>query len=83
MSGHLLKNNGVFLEGNGGSAETMLVATQTGPDHFRCFRHFEVHEPINLWGTDVVPGSYYVTTEDQLLNQADEPPSELRQPLSS
>jgi hypothetical protein len=30
-----------------------------------------------LWGTQVRPGTYYVTTEDQLLSQADEPPPEL------
>lgn len=74
LAGALLKNNGVFLDGVGGSADTILVATQTGPDHFRCFRRFEVREPISLWGTEVEPGTYYATTEDQLLSQADEPP---------
>lgn len=81
LNGQMLKNNGVFLDGKGGSADTMLVATQTGPDHFRCFRRFDVHEPISLWGTSVTPGIYYVTTEDQLISQADEPPPEMRQPL--
>lgn len=80
LTGVLLKNNGTFLDGRGGSADTLMVATQTGEDHYRCFRKFEVREPISLWGTDVAPGTYYATTEDQITNTSDEPPADMRAP---
>jgi hypothetical protein len=60
----------------------MLVATQTGPDHYRCFRKFEFKEPMNLWGIETRPGTYFLTTEDQVLQSADQPPPELKAPLS-
>jgi hypothetical protein len=37
LSGRLMKNNGVFLEGKGGSADFVMIATQTGPDHTVAF----------------------------------------------
>ena len=82
LTGRLLQNNGVFLEGKGGSVDFVLVATQTGPDHFRCFRRFEVKAKTKLWGTEVSPGTCFITTEDQLLEDADEPPAELLTPLA-
>ena len=82
LSGRLLENNSVFLEGQGGTVDFVLVATQTGPDHYRCFRRFKVKEQTKLWGTEVSPGTYFITTEDQLLEDADEPPAELRRPLA-
>ena len=81
LKGRVLQNNGVFLQGKGGAADYILVATQTGPDHFRCYRNFEFHEPMNFWGIDFRPGTYFFTTEDQLLQSADQPPAELRTPL--
>lgn len=81
LLGHMMKNNTVFLQGTGGVADYVLTATQTAPDHYRCFRQFQVKEPIALWGTQVMPGTYYITTEDQLQHEADEPPAELRTPL--
>ena len=81
LFGALLPNNSVFLEGRGGDADFVLVATQTGKDHYRCFRRFEVHRPIALWGTRVAAGTYYVTTEDQIIETADQPPADVRIPL--
>lgn len=81
LKGRLLQNNGVFLQGKGGVADYILVATQTGPDHFRCYRNFEFHEPMNFWGIAFRPGTYFFTTEDQLLRSVDQPPAELRTPL--
>ena len=82
LEGCLLQNNGVFLEGKGGTAEFIMVATQTGPDHYRCFRRFKVKQPMKLWGTEVPPGTYFATTEDQLMHSADQPPAELKAPLT-
>ena len=82
LKGRLLQNNGVFLQGSGGVADYILVATQTGPDHFRCYRNFEFHQAMNFWGIDFRPGTYFFTTEDQLLQSADQPPAELRTPLA-
>jgi hypothetical protein len=70
LTGGLTKNNSVFLEGKGGSADFVLVATQTGKDHYRCFRRFEVKQRMKLWGTDVPPGTYFATTEVSEWNQA-------------
>lgn len=81
LNGRMMKNNAVFFEGKGGSVDYVLVATQTAPDHYRCFRQFHVKQPIALWGTRVTSGTYFVTTEDQLMGVADEPPSELRTAL--
>ena len=81
LEGRLLENNGIFLEGKGGAADFILVATQTGPDHYRCFRRFEFKQPMNFWGLEIRPGTYFMTTEDQLLQSADQPPAELRAPL--
>ena len=81
LKGRLLQNNGVFLEGKGGAADYILVATQTGPDHFRCYRNFEFHQAMNFWGIDFRPGIYFFTTEDQLIQSADQPPAELKAPL--
>ena len=83
LTGALLVNNGVFLEGKGGSVDFVLVATQTGPDHYRCFRRFDAHRPVVLWGTQVPAGTYYIITEDQLLDQADQPPADVRAPLGA
>ena len=82
LKGRLLHNNGVFLEGKGGAADYILVATQTGPDHYRCYRNFEFHQAMNFWGIDFRPGTYFFTTEDQVLESADQPPAELRKPLT-
>lgn len=57
------------------------AATQTGKDHYRCFRRFEAHRPVALWGTRVAAGTYYVTTEDQIVETADQPPADVREPL--
>jgi hypothetical protein len=81
LKGRLLQNNGVFLESKGGAADYILVATQTGPDHYRCYRNFEFHQSLNFWGVDFRPGIYFFTTEDQLLQSADQPPAELKTPL--
>ena len=81
LKGRLLQNNGVFLQGKGGAADYILVATQTGPDHFRCYRTFDFHQAMNFWGIDFKVGTYFFTTEDQLLQSADQPPAELKAPL--
>lgn len=81
LDGKLTKSNAFFLEGKGDSTDFMLVATQTGPKHYRCFRRFHVKQPGKLWGTQVSPGTYYVTTEDQMLEGSEQPPAELRTPL--
>lgn len=81
LTGTLLPNNGVFLEGKGGDVDFVLVATQTGKDHYRCFRRFEAHRPVELWGTRVAAGTYYITTEDQIVETADQPPADVREPL--
>lgn len=83
LTGTMFPNNSVFLEGKGGSVDFVLVATQTGSDHYRCFRRFEAHEPVELWGTQVPAGTYYITTEDQIVEQADQPPEDVRRPLGS
>ena len=82
LEGRLFENNGVFLEGKGGAADFILVATQTGPDHYRCLRRLEFKQPMNLWGIEVRPGTYFFTTEDQVLESAHQPPAELRAPLT-
>lgn len=81
LAGQLLKNNGVFLHGTGGESDFLMVATQTAPDHYRCFRRFEVKQPADVFGTEVKPGLYFVTTEDQLVESSDEPPDDVRAPL--
>jgi len=83
LGGALTENNGVFLEGTGGSADFILVATQTGEKHFRCFRRFIAHQSGKIWGTEVTAGTYFATTEDQLLETSIEPPAEMRQALGS
>jgi hypothetical protein len=82
LRGRVLQNNGVFLKGTGGAADYILVATQTGPDHFRCYRTFDFHQSMNFWGIDFHPGTYFFTTEDQVLESADQPPPELRTPIA-
>jgi hypothetical protein len=37
---------------------------------------------MTFWGIDFHPGAYFFTTEDQLLESADQPPAELRSPLA-
>ena len=81
LTGKLMKSNATFLEGKGESADFIMVATQTGPKHYRCFRRFNIKKPGKLWGTQVSPGTYFVTTEDQMIQGADEPPAELRTAL--
>jgi hypothetical protein len=82
LQGRLFQNNSVFLEGKGGACDFILVATQTGPIHYRCLRRLEFKQPMNLWGIEVHPGTYFFTTEDQVLESADQPPAELRKPLT-
>ena len=82
LDGRLLKNGGVFLEGKGGDVDFILVATPTGPDHFRCFRRFEVKQPTIVWGKRVNAGTYFATTEDQLIEVAPQAPAEVLEPLS-
>jgi hypothetical protein len=36
---------------------------------------------MNFWGIDFKVGTYFFTTEDQLLSGADQPPAELKTPL--
>jgi hypothetical protein len=83
LNGRLLQNNGVFLEGKGDTADIIMVATRTGPQRYRCFRRFEVKQPTKLWGTQAAPGTYFATTEDQLLRSADKPPGEIKAPLAA
>ena len=42
IDGHFMKNGSVFLHATGGEADFVMVATQTAPDHYRCFRRLEV-----------------------------------------
>ena len=78
---HLMENGAVFSQGTGGVVDFIMIATPTGADHVRCFRHFEVSQPTNLWGKQVGAGAYFATTEDQLIETAAEAPAELAQPL--
>ena len=78
---HLMENGAIFNQGTGGVVNFIMTATPTGPDHIRCFRHFEVSRPMKLWGKQVDAGTYYVTTEDQLLETAEEAPDEFIRPL--
>jgi hypothetical protein len=82
LEGRFLPNNRVFLEGKGGAADFIMVATPTGPDHYRCFRKLEFKQPMNFWGiAEVRPGTYFFTSEDQVLQSADQPPAEMKVPL--
>lgn len=83
LTGTFLPNNTGFLEGKGGSVDFLMISTRTGAEHYRCFRRFEAHRPVKLWGTDVPAGTYYITTEDQLLESAEQPPADVRQPLDA
>ena len=83
IDGQLMKNGSVFLHATGGEADFVMLATQTGPDRYRCFRRLDVKEPTRVFGTDVGAGVYYVTTEDQLVASADEPPADVREPLAA
>jgi hypothetical protein len=83
LKGRLLQNNGVFLQGKGGAADYLLVATQTGPEHYRCYRQFEFHQSMTFWGIDFHPGAYFFTTEDQIIEQSDQPPPEMRTPAAA
>lgn len=83
LDGQLMRNGSVFLHGTGGQADFLMVATQTAPDRYRCFRRLEVREPTRVFGTEVGPGLYFATTDDQLVESADEPPADLREPLAA
>ena len=83
LTGQAFPNNTAFLEGKGGSVDFIMLATRTGAEHYRCFRRFEAHKPVKLWGTDVRAGTYYITTEDQLHESADTPPDCVRRPLEA
>ena len=78
-----LENGGFFSQGVGGDVEFIMVAALTGPDHARCFRKFEVMKPTVLWGKSVGVGTYFATTEDQLVKTAQEAPAELMRPLTA
>ena len=78
---HTLENGGFYSKGAGESVDFIMVAALTGPDHARCFRKFEVKAPMTLWGASVEAGTYYATTEDQLVETAAQPPAELTRPL--
>jgi hypothetical protein len=46
----------VFRAGRGGTAEFIMVATQTGPNHYRCLRKIAVTQPTKF--SRVPPGTY-------------------------
>ena len=81
FSVHILENGGFFSQGVGGDIDFIMVAALTGPDHARCFRKFEVRKPTVLWGKSVDVGTYFATTEDQLVKTAPKAPAELTRPL--
>ena len=83
FSVHTLENGGFFSQGVGGDVEFIMVAALTGPDHARYFRKFEVMKPTVLWGKSVGVGTYFATTEDQLVKTAKVAPAELMRPLTA
>ncbi|WP_326799258.1 hypothetical protein OG946_30975 [Streptomyces sp. NBC_01808] len=81
LQGQTLPNGATHLWGEGGAASFTMVATPTAQDHYRCLRRIEVHRPTRF-GVDLVPGVYYMTTEDSLQEVAEDAPAELNTPLN-
>jgi hypothetical protein len=82
LRGQVFPNGTVLLHGDGGSASFQMVATRMAPDHYRCLRKIEVRQSASFGAaTPLMPGLYYVISDDHLLEASDEPPHEMKQPL--
>lgn len=80
LHGQIFPNGSIFLEGKGGNASFVMVATRLAPDRYRCLRRIEANRP-SKFGTELDSGSYYVTTEDYLEESSNEIPTEMKTPL--
>lgn len=80
LAGQLFANGGVFTQGSGGIADSFLGALPVTSEHNRCFRRFEIREPLQLFGMPVKPGIYFSTSEDMLVGSAPSMPPEMATP---